>query len=212
MEVSTLASMISEIRGLLVKSSTMIQAVAVQAVFYSVVDSNITPAQQLYDALGSESRKDALLAFLEQFGNMAWSKTEKKIVFFDREKILGKEKALSWTEEYAAKVAGAPWSAAKAPPAEKSMYDCEDAVKTFIRQMEKAIVKGGAKNTNFYDVIVAAYNSEQLGLKDATYCGFAVRALGNGEMPEEVVTSLVSRGCDSDRAKEIVAEFDVVGN
>jgi hypothetical protein len=217
MEVSTLASMISEIRGLLVKSSTMIQAVAVQAVYYSIADSNTTPAQQLYDALGTESRKDSLLAFLEKFGNLAWSKTEKKIVFFNREKLLGKEKALEWTPDYAAEVAAAPWSAAKAAPAPKSIYDCDEEVRKFIGTMEKQALKGGVKNHHMLDVIRNAYNKEQLGLQDAMFSGLAARAvedadpgLSDSAVRDVVVGMLISRGCDKERAEEILDSIRVV--
>lgn len=217
MEVSTLASMISEIRGLLVKSSAMIQVVAVQAVYYSIADSNTTPAQQLYDALGTESRKDSLLAFLEKFGNLAWSKTEKKIVFFNREKLLGKEKALEWTPDYAAEVAAAPWSAAKAAPAPKSIYDCDEEVRKFIGTMEKQALKGGVKNHHMLDVIRNAYNKEQLGLQDAMFSGLAARAvedadsgLSEDKVYDVVVGMLVSRGCDRERAEEIVDGIKIV--
>jgi len=212
MEVTILADMIARIKRDADKFVVDVQAAAIQAVYHSVKSSNITPSQQLYDALNTAHRKDSLLAYLENFGNVAWSKTEKKIVFFDREKILGKDKAIAWTDEYAEKVAANKWDQAKPAPAPKSIYDCEEEVKRFIKSMEKAIVKGGAKNSNFYDAVVAAYNNEQLGLQDAMYCGFAVRALTNGETPEELVKTLVSKGCDETRAKEIIAEFDVVGN
>lgn len=217
MEVSALNDLIVGIRNALTKTAGMIQAAAVQAVFYSVVDSNITPAQQLYDALGSESRKDALLAFLEQFGNMAWSKTEKKIVFFDREKITGPTTKLEWTPEYADKVAGAPWSAAKAAPAPKSMYDCDEEVRKFIATMEKQAAKGGVKNHHMLDVVRNAYNREQLNLQDAMFSGLAARAvedadpgLSEDKVYDVVVGMLVSRGCDKDRAEEIVDRIKIV--
>lgn len=205
MELAVLATLIANIRKAGDELVVLIQQVATQAVYYSIADGNVQPMQQLYDALNSGARKDSLLAHFEIYGNAAWSKVEKKIVHFNRAKLTS-QPALVWDDAYSEKVNKADWSKAKPAPTPKSVYDCEDEVRKFIKTMEKNVEKGIATKTHFYDVVATAYMSEQLNLRDAQFVGLAAREV-NGTNGDDVVKSLTKQGCDKQRAIEIVEEL-----
>ena len=199
LELAVLTVLIANIKKTGDELVALIQDAAVNAIYFSITN-NVAPAQQLYAALNSGTRKDSLLVYLETYGNMTYSKVMKKIMFFNAER--------KWTPEYAEKVSAAKWNEAKAAPVAKSMYDCEDEVRKFIATMEKQIEKGIAVKTHFFDVVSGAFMAEQLNLRDAQFVGLASRGLDeSGDNGDAVFNSLLKQGCDKQRAVGIVSDL-----
>jgi hypothetical protein len=180
----------------------LIQTLAVQAIYFSITigerQGDCQPANRLLESMHNSTRKDSLVAYLEKFGQLAWSKEKKGMVDFKREKVIEGEIALEWNPDYADKVQASDWAEAKAAPAIKSMYDCDVEVRRLLGQMEKAIAKG-AKNSHLYEVIAGAYNAEQLDLQSAMYDGLAARGY--------TADNLVARGCDLATATKLVKHY-----
>jgi len=107
-----------------------IQSAAIAAIGYSVIYGDITFGNRLLDALGTWTRKDALVAFFEKYGNFAWMKQDKKLAFF-------KAQAMSESdfETYAETLP--QWDTAKRPPQIVSKYDVAAEFDKFLSRMEK---------------------------------------------------------------------------
>lgn len=134
MEVSRLNKMIGVIgrRGLQVHA--MIQQAAVQCVAHSIMYGNVTPANQLCDALTNGARKDALVKYLETFGAIAYVKADKKLHHLKRESV-------EWSDEYAKQCAETDWSKVKKQPEPSSIYDVTDALEKLIDNAHRAVKK-----------------------------------------------------------------------
>jgi hypothetical protein len=157
MEVGQLSKIIKIIGRQKVRIDGMIQTAAVQAIAQSIVFRNSTPAAQLFEAVGTSSRRDALVKYLEMFGNLCWSKSEKRMAFYDVEAVEHKPK-LEWTSEYSAKVSEFVWHKAKAEPKAVSMYDVEEKVSTLIDSLRKSAKKGvELKHAPLLDAVEALY-------------------------------------------------------
>lgn len=141
MEMKQLSRIIGVIGRQKVRIDNMIQVAAVQVIAQSIVNRNSTPADQLFSAVGVSSRRDALLKFYEMFGNLTWSKGEKRVIFYDVEQHEKKPK-LEWTDEYATKVSEFVWHKAKPEPKQVSCYDVEEKVSALIDSLRKAAKKG----------------------------------------------------------------------
>lgn len=199
MKADALAKLIGTIGRQKVRIDAMTQTAAVQCIAQSIVHRNSTPATQLFDVLGKSTRRDALVAYFERFGNLMWSKVESKVVFCDVANLPSRTK-LEWTDEYAAKVAEVVWFNAKPEPKIKSNFDVEDAVSKLIETIERNIKKGvDVKNSALYDDVAAAY--------------YRYRAGGQAERAEQAafkgatLTQLVERhGCTPDQARELLAK------
>lgn len=98
----------------------LVQKAAVQCVAQSIVHSNVTPANDLFNALPKGSRRDSLVAWFERHGNLAWMKAERKLAFYKA------VEADAWTPEYAVEVQGNMWTTGTKAPEIKSAYDLED--------------------------------------------------------------------------------------
>jgi len=99
-----------------------IQTAAVAAVGYSVLHGDVTFGNRLLDAL---------VAFFEKYGNFAWMKQDKKLVFYKAiEGMTEKE-----FEEYAETLP--QWDSAKRPPQIVSKYDVAAEFDKFLKRMEK---------------------------------------------------------------------------
>lgn len=135
----------------------MIQEAAVQCIAQSIIHRNATPAAQLFDAVGSSARRDALVQYFEMFGNLTWSKGEKKVIFVDMEKIPNGRK-LAWTDEYAEKVAETLWFKVKAETQPKSIFDVEEEAQKFLERLSKAKGRGAElKNAGLLDRLLDTY-------------------------------------------------------
>lgn len=141
MEMTTLMRLIGRIGKRGQQVHDWIQTAAVQAVAYSIVDRNITPAKQLVGALNAGNRKDALVRYLEKFGNLAWAKNEQGDYDFAFFEVKVKGELLQWTPEYAKLAQDFVWSKAIKPPTPKSMYDVAAALSQLIDAAHRAVKK-----------------------------------------------------------------------
>jgi hypothetical protein len=159
MEMTALAALIGKIGKQKVALDALIQTAAAECVAQSIVHRNATPSMQLYDAVGNTTRRDALVAYFEKFGNLAWSRTDKRVTFFDTEKILGAEHALSWTDEYAAQVQRTPWASLKKEPEVVSVYDIDAEFGKFFKRLERLAADPAVsvKNKDMLATVKAAY-------------------------------------------------------
>lgn len=141
-----------------------VQAAAVQCIAQSVLHRNATPAASLYEALPKGQRHDALAAYFEKFGNLAYSKVEKKIVFFDVEKMT--DKMLDWTDTYAAEVTTFHWTNGTKKPEPKSSYDVAEEIGKLIERLTK-LSSDSTKDVKHKDLlakvtdVVNAYNFQE---------------------------------------------------
>lgn len=150
-----------------------IQTAAIGAIFYSVCYGDVTIGERLLPALGNGIRKQLLLTFLEKYGQFAWSKEAKKLVYRKNEGISitlteeGKEpqkfevadlhENAELAEAYADSIKEF-WTNVLPPEVLKSAFDCEAEVSRFIKRMEKAILSGEAQNTEVFDYVSKAFN------------------------------------------------------
>jgi len=130
MQSADLIKKIGSIGRASAKLTRDIQAVAVQAIGYSIEYGDVTIGQRLYDALGTGVRRQSLVAFFEKNGQFCWSSVEKKFVFFKVEGIKFDEKALMAT----------PWNEAKKEVI-VSEVDASDMVAKLIKRLESSIEK-----------------------------------------------------------------------
>lgn len=140
MEMAELGQLILGIAKQRVAFDVEVQQAAYQCIGQSIVHRNSTPAADLYEAVGPHL-KAVVLAYFERFGNLCWSKTEKKVIFFDVAKRTDLP-ALEWTETYAAKVAEFIWTKAKKEPTPVSIYDVQEECDKFLERLMKAVKKG----------------------------------------------------------------------
>lgn len=108
-----------------------IQSAAVAAIGYSVVHGDITFGNRLLDALGTWTRKDALVAFFEKYGNFAWMKQDKKLAFFKAVELMSEAEFESFAETLP------QWDTAKRAPQVISKYDVAAEFDKFLKRMEK---------------------------------------------------------------------------
>ena len=141
------------------KLENQIQFVAVQCIAQSIVNRNSTPANELYANSPKGQRHDALLAYFEKFGNLAYLKAEKKIGFFDAEKH-GLPK-LEWTNAYSNLVRDFHWTKGTKKPDPKSSYDFDEEVGTLIARLTKIAsnTTNSIKNKALLDEVVGTYNA-----------------------------------------------------
>ncbi len=108
-----------------------IQSAAVAAVGYSVIYGDTTFGNRLLDALGTWTRKDALVAFFEKYGNFAWMKSDKKLAFFKAQETMSESEFEAYAETLP------QWDTAKRPPQVVSKYDVAAEFDKFLKRMEK---------------------------------------------------------------------------
>lgn len=143
-----------------------VQAAAVQCIAQSILHRNATPAAELYTALPKGQRHDSLAAYFEKFGNLAYDKGEKKIVFFDCEKLA--DKKLDWTDEYATQVGAFHWTNGTKKPEPKSAWDVAEELNKLIERMTKitsdSVKAEKVKHKDLLDEVikvVSAYNFQE---------------------------------------------------
>jgi hypothetical protein len=205
MEMSKLSKLIGTIGRQRVRVETMIQTAAVQCIAQSIEHRNSTPAAQLYEVLGKSNRRDSLVAYFERFGNLAWSKVEDKVVFFDVASLPGRT-TLTWSDEYAKKVEGVQWFNAKPEPKVKSVFDVEDAVSKLIESCERAIKKGiEVKNPELYDSVAAVLYAFKADLKSER----VAQAAAKQDTPS-VEQIIAATGASADEAREALVAAGTV--
>jgi hypothetical protein len=159
LEASELSKLIGKIGKQKVTLDNQIQIAAAECVAQSIVHRNATPAMQLFEVLGSNMRRDALVAYFEKFGNLAWSKEAKRLSFFDVEKLVKGATALEWTEEYADTVRKTLWQSLKKEPEVVSAYDVEVEFQKFFKRLERLASDPAisVKNKEMLNTVKAAY-------------------------------------------------------
>jgi hypothetical protein len=163
LEMTELSKLIGRIGKQKVALDNAVQHAAVQCIFQSIQFRNATPAMSLFENLGTSSRRDALVSYFEQYGNLAWSKSDKKLMFFDAAKVIDGKKALKWTDDYAEEVAGVIWYTTKKEPTPKSVYDMEEEFSKVLDRLTKVANKAGneVKHKGLLDVLTTAYRRYQ---------------------------------------------------
>ncbi len=153
LEVSELAKSIASIGTQRAQSDVQVQAAALQCIAQSIVHRNITPGRDLLAALGKGSRRDALVKYFELFGNFAWDRKEKNLIFHDAKLV--KEKL----DEQIEKAAKMSWHDAVKPAAPKSIYDAEDMISKALGAVKRALKDPHVtvKNIEVFDAVYAAY-------------------------------------------------------
>jgi len=160
MAMSDLSKLIGRIGKASATLTNQIQLAAVQCIGYSIRDRNATPAMQLFDAVGTTQRRDALVRYFEMFGNLGWSKAEKRVIFIDVAEVTKGQTVLEWTEEYAAKVAQVMWHKTKAEPEPKSVFDIDEETAKFIERFTRAKKRGAElKNGGLLERLMATYHA-----------------------------------------------------
>lgn len=158
MEMSVLHTLIGNIGRQRVEFDIAVQQAACEVIGQSIVHRNITPAQQLLDAIGAHL-KPVIVAHFEKHGNIVWSKGEKKLKFHEN---LMYGAPLEWTEEYKALVLNALWLKAKKEVEPRSMFDVAEEADKFLERMVKANKRGAAlKNPELLKRLTDTYNRYQ---------------------------------------------------
>jgi hypothetical protein len=114
-----------------------VQSMAEQAVAYSIVHGDVSVGNKLLEAVGVNKslRRDSLVAYLEKFGNFAYLKAEKKLVFFLNTQTGCTNGVI--TDAHYALITSSKWDEAKREAEIVSKYDMEAEVRKFIDRMHK---------------------------------------------------------------------------
>jgi len=118
-----------------------VQDLAQQACAYSIIHGDTSIGKMLLEAIGVNKslRKDSLIAYLEKYGNFAWKKTEKILVFRATFPVG------TLATDHEALIVSKAWDEAKREPEIVSQYDMEALVRAFIGKMTK--ITGDSANT-----------------------------------------------------------------
>lgn len=112
---------------------------AVNAIGYSIIHGDVQPANRVIDAMQNSLRKDAMVAYLEKFGQVAWMKADKKFVFYKVEGITFDPEEL---------LDGIKWHEAKKANEPVSQYDVEAAFDKFMKTVERTLKDGKVEVKN----------------------------------------------------------------
>lgn len=138
------------------KTDDDLQKLAVAAIAYTHIHGDVQPANRLIGAMQKSLRVDSMAVYLEKFGKMAYSKAEKKFLYF----------ADAPVPEFNADVVGAmKWYAAKKPNEIVSAYDFVAEFDKFMDKLAKHINSGKPiEHAELYDKLMdvsAQYHGEQ---------------------------------------------------
>ncbi|HYF55013.1 MAG TPA: hypothetical protein VEA41_12210 [Salinarimonas sp.] len=137
---SELAKSIKAIGTRKVALDKAVQDAAAQCIAQSIVHRNATPAMQLFEVLANSVRRDALVVYLEKFGNLGWNKSEKKLAF--RDNGFAFEANSEELTAHMEVVVGTAWYSLKKEPEVVSVFDAEDLLGKTIDRINKAIKRG----------------------------------------------------------------------
>lgn len=147
-------------------ASRAVETVLVMAVWDSVVNESAETANGLIDALRKSTKRDGIVAFLEQFGQLAMTKGKRGFVHF----ALGAQSAITWDAEYVDLVQEEAQNWESFKPASKVQDDI-DVVK-----LVEGIVKKVNKAKENGDTVLNADLAEYLGALLAQYTAKAALA------------------------------------
>ena len=111
-----------------------VQRAAVFAIYKSIVDRNSTPANTLYQAMPSGTRRQALVTFLERNGNLCYSTVSKRIEFFDVLDLTG----IPRPEFDEKKLMAFPWHTSVKEADITSAWDVRDELDRILSKLERA--------------------------------------------------------------------------
>lgn len=155
MSTDEIKKLIESVRRRAVLLDKDIQQIAIQAIGHSIVHRNIDIGMNLFNALSRSTRRQSLVTYLEKHGHFAWSKTEKKFLFFDAKKEFNQKvlETMLWYE-------------AEAEKPIVSSVDVDEAVSKLIKKLESAIKDGKqVANAELLDAIKSAtaqYHSKRV--------------------------------------------------
>lgn len=211
-EVSQLMAAIGLIGRNSAKVQATIQFAAVQCIAQSIVHRNATPAKELVNNLPRGMRVDSLIAFLEKFGNLAYSKVDNEVKFFDVAELTGLP-ALEWTNAYSNEVKDFDWTKGTKPATIVSKYDFEEDFGKFLTVWEKRAsdFTKDIKHRDLLDKIRLAFNTyvaqEQgtaVDANDASADAIHARDFNNKIVPLSKVRHVAESAIE-----ELLAEADV---
>lgn len=149
-----LSKLIGSIGKRKVALDAAVQQAAVQCVAQSIVHRNATPAMSLFDALAGSMRRDALVKYLEMFGNLEWDKKEKKLSFKD----LSRPTEGAEFQKHMATALETVWYTVKKESPIKSQFDAEEVIERAIDGLHKAAKRGATiLNREALDTVERAY-------------------------------------------------------
>ena len=165
MDLAVLMSAIGIIGRTSIKTESQIQHIAVQCIAQSIVHRNSTPARELYENLPKGFRHDALAAYFERFGNLAYAvdaksaNKAKTIVFYDVEKH--ENKVLSWSPLYEIEVESFHWTKGTPKKDPTSIYDADEAISKMLEKLNKHASDSTktVKHRDLLDAMIKAYNA-----------------------------------------------------
>jgi hypothetical protein len=148
MSTASFNVLISQIKRLGKLTNDAIQRGAVFAVWQSLEYRNSTPADNLPQAMPAGSRRQALVAFFETYGNLCYAKSTKKIEFFDVEDLTGVS-PLDFDEERLMKT---PWHGMVKEADISSAWDVKEQLDKLLTKLEKA-VQGNTREVLNADIL-----------------------------------------------------------
>lgn len=143
MSVEDINKGINQVKTSGARFDALVQRIAVECVAQSIIHRNVTPGNDLFNALPKGSRRDSLVAWFERFGHFAWMKTEKKLAFFDAK--------LEMTAAYFVEVRATHWTTGTKPAAIVSTYDLEKEFSKVLDRLGK-IVSDSTKTIEHRDL------------------------------------------------------------
>lgn len=117
-------------------TSDLIQRAAMFAIYQSIAFRNSTPACNLYLAMPEGTRRNALAAYFELHGNLAYLKGDKRkpIQFFDVEDMTGN--AITFNETL---LSDNPWHKAAPEVDHTSAWDVKEKLDKLLTSLERAV-------------------------------------------------------------------------
>lgn len=133
-----------------------VQKLAVAAIAYTHMHGDVQPANRLLASMQRSTRVDSLVKYLEKYGKLAYSREEKKFMYF----------AASPVPEFNADVCNAlMWFNAKKPQEIVSAYDFVAEFDKFMEKLQKHIASGKPiEHAELYDRLTdvsALYHGER---------------------------------------------------
>lgn len=148
LNTTEILSTIKTIRSTGKKLDKLIQQAALGCVAHSCHSGDVTLGQKLVDALPDGVRKNALLGFLEEFGQFAIVK--RSVVYIRVQRLFDRCNGnVAATDEYVESI-DKHWTAFKPEPLPKSKYDCMVELKAFVEKMQRQLHSGNAVHGEVY--------------------------------------------------------------
>jgi hypothetical protein len=136
----------------------------VMAVYDSIVNESANMANALIGALRVSTKRDGIIAFLHQFGQLHHKGGKKGFVHF----ALGTQQKLAWTKDYVETVkdAAMTWEAFKPAAPAPEAFDVVKAVESVVKKANKANEEDGpgcvdGELVEYLSALLAQYTSKK---------------------------------------------------